>query len=172
MEIRHMALLAAGIACSSGGEPAPVEPKGAPPPDMARLCEAVCEREATCGRPGPCPERCRREGPDAERLRADYLWRVLSCIDDVECQFVMGGNTFRYCDDVIGRQLSTTASLRRFCFESSHRAAVCGRGNDAEQGDCLQRFRAIDDNALDAGRACLAEGCDAVPACLARAFGM
>jgi hypothetical protein len=159
------------VACN--GEPEPTRP-AAPhraPPDTAGLCQAVCDREAACGRPGPCPERCRAEAPDTAKLKPDYLWRLLSCLDDVECTYVVGGTAFRWCDEALGRTLPTTTALRRFCFESSRRAAACGRAADADQGECLNRFRTVDDPALERAIACLTQPCASVPACLAKTLG-
>ncbi len=143
-------------------------------PSATRLCTAHCDRLESCGMgPGSdCVARCAREQPDNRVVRSDFAWHLLSCLDAIECPFVAQGRAFQLCHESTTRRLELTPTLRRFCFQSARKASECGRGNDADQSACLDRFRYLEDEALAAGLACLAKPCAAVPACFSKSFGL
>jgi len=143
-------------------------------PSAVRLCTAFCDRSFACGLgPGEdCVRRCAARHRDNPHIRADFAWRLLTCLDAIDCPFVADGQAFRQCHEAMTRQLDITKALRHFCFQSARKAAQCGRRDDADQGECLDRYRYLEDSALQAGAACLAKPCAEVPACFGASFGM
>jgi hypothetical protein len=102
-------------------------------------------------------------------VRPEYGWKLVACLDGMDCPTLLNGNAERMCEDFARQQLKATALLRRFCFESTRRGVKCGQ--PADQSECLDRYRPIDDASLDGAIACLSKSCAEVPACFATSFG-
>jgi hypothetical protein len=141
-------------------------------PSPKQLCTARCERRAACGdTASDCISRCVKNSPATGAIRSGLLWRMLGCIDGMECVFVKQGRAWDACFESGRASLPISKSLRRFCFESSSRAAKCGRSAEADQTACLTRFRHIRDEHLDAALECTKLACDQVPLCFSARVG-
>jgi len=182
----QVGLLAAAVclgaaACGASSDPAATsaaDPGGAPAeenkPSAERLCTAHCDRQQACGLApeSDCVTRCAPGQADNPHIRVDFAWHLLGCLDAIECPFVVEGRAFQVCHEATTRRLEITKPLRQFCFQSARKAAQCGRRDDANQGDCLDRYRYLKDEALTAGLACLAKPCAEVPGCFGSSFGL
>jgi len=171
-----------------GDAPAASKPADDNVPSPTQLCAARCERRATCrnaesggaesGSSGgsaesssDCMSRCVKNLPDTHAVRPGLLWRMLGCIDAMECVFVEQGRAWDACFESGRAGLPITKPLRRFCFESSRRAAKCGRAGEADQTACLTRFRHIRDEQLEAATECTRLACDQVSQCFGSKLG-
>jgi hypothetical protein len=168
------------VAC--GGDAAPPrdaeqanpKPKGENMPTIQQMCDAHCDRAASCGAPDldACRSRCIAQGRETRHLRGDFVWRLLSCLDQLECPSVVDGSAFSQCFHMSAWALPLTPNLRAFCFESARKASTCGRREDADQAACRDRFRHLNEVALARGLDCLKMDCAAVPGCFKQSFGM
>jgi hypothetical protein len=166
---------AAAPSSSAGAEQAPSNPKAARARLehlRARRCDALCSRAEACGAPDAveCPTRCRAQATDdLAHVRPDYGWKLVACLDGVDCPTLLATRAVPTCEDFARQQLVPSPLLRRFCFESTRRGVQCGQ--PADQSDCLDRYRPIDDASLEAAIACLGKACGEVPVCFAASFG-
>jgi hypothetical protein len=173
-------VFALALACSGGGaeptQPAPGKKLAdgkVGKPTANQLCQARCEREAACQVPEHgCMRECLGWQRTTEHVRGDLLWRLLTCLDSIECPFVEQGDAWQQCFDSTRALVPLTPALRRFCFESARRAAVCGRRSEADQSGCRDQFRHLEDAALERAIACLKRPCAEVPVCFQRSFRM
>jgi hypothetical protein len=99
-------------------------------------------------------------------MRDEYLGQMLLCLEGASCTSISQRTAFRACHDFVVTGLSVTKPLRHFCFEGSRRAARCNRAGDADQSDCLSRFRYVRDDALASAAECMKAPCEAVPQCM------
>jgi hypothetical protein len=176
--VRSFYLIGALVSCASvpdasapearRGESEP--PQRASTPDQgdegaaAIVCEAYCSRVGECGRQGcACPAIGRRLG----LLKRGYLGMLALCLDGVACSAIEGERAWGGCHDFVVNGIEPTRPLRTFCFESSRRAARCGRAEEADQSACLVAYRHISDEAVEQAIACLARDCPEVPGCVA-----
>jgi hypothetical protein len=166
------AVLLAVLHCG-GTEPAPeTKPDKELPnrpvkkPSANQLCTARCEREAACHMPGEgCMRECLGWQRSITNMRGDLMWRMLTCLDSIDCVLVEQGTAWQQCFEQMRAIVPLTPALRRFCFESARRAAVCGKRNEADQTSCRDQFRHLDDAVLEQGTACLAKPCAEVTRC-------
>jgi hypothetical protein len=138
----------------------------------AKRCDALCSRTESCGAPNgsECRARCASEPTeDLAHVRPDYGWKLVACLDGVDCPTLLGGRAVPMCEDFARQQLTPSALLRRFCFESVRRGVQCGQ--PADQSECLDRYRPIDEASLERAMVCLGKPCVEVPACFASSFG-
>jgi hypothetical protein len=142
-------------------------------PTTQVLCQAYCDLEASCGGDGSkCRRDCVARGRSSERLRGDFMWNMLSCVDSLDCGLLAGGDAWNACFAATAKALPMTEALRRFCFEASRGAARCGRRNEVDQTECRDRFRHLESKALDGARQCLDQPCAEVPGCFRQRFGI
>jgi hypothetical protein len=131
------------------------------------LCGIHCDRAVTCGVVAEaCSADCPARGRDLTGMRDDYLGQLALCLEGASCSAISQRTAFGACHEFVVGSLPVTPPLRRFCFEGSRRAARCDRAGDADQSDCLSRFRYLGENALTAAGSCLAASCDEVPRCM------
>jgi hypothetical protein len=138
----------------------------------AKRCDALCSRTEACGAPkaGECRPSCAAEPTeDLAHVRPDYGWKLVACLDGMDCPTLLGGRAVPMCEDFARQQLPPSPLLKRFCFESTRRGVQCGQ--PADQSECLDRYRPIDDASLEHAIACLGKPCAEVPACFATSFG-
>lgn len=159
---------------SPAPEPAPAEPRGGATgkPTPEQRCEALCTRYVACGvrNSEDCMGVCQREAAASHSHHSSpYLWRLILCFDGLPCEPVLAGSAERTCHQVALRQMQPSEALRRFCRESVARADQCRR--PADEADCLERFRIMDDASTRAAQGCLEKDCPEIPACFADAFG-
>lgn len=165
------AALALLFGCASA--PPPEKPREEPaaksPIGSDDLCTVHCERAEVCGvHRDACERDCPARGRSVDKMRFDFVGRMLLCLDGASCAALKEGSAWRGCHEGMLKTLPVTDALRRFCFASSRRAARCGRAADADQSACLTKFRYQSDEALTASLTCLEKACDEVPACMAR----
>lgn len=159
------------VGCASAPPP---DKKGEPPaadsPIQADdLCTVHCERAEVCGvHRDACERDCPARGRSVDKMRFDFVGRMMLCLDGASCTSLQEGTAWKGCHDGMLKTLPVTDGLRRFCFESSRRAARCGRAADADQSACLTKFRYQRDEALTAALTCLDKPCAQVPTCMAR----
>jgi hypothetical protein len=165
----------AGCTGATGSEsPRAAEPAAPTPstPDTgddgaaAIVCEAFCTRSRDCGGGESCA--CPAEGRRLGLLRRSYLGQLSLCLDGVACSAVQNGQAWTGCHDFVVKTIDASRALRDFCFESSRRAAKCGRGKDADQSACLVEYRYLTDEALLQATRCLERPCAEAPGCAAQ----
>lgn len=165
-----------GLACG-GAAPPNAEPEPSPaatpssPVAADELCTVHCDRAEVCGvHRDACERDCPARGRPVSNMRHDFIGHMLLCLDGASCSSLQEGAAWKGCHEGVVKTLPVTESLRRFCFESSRRAARCGRGADADQAACLSDLRYQRDESLDAARRCFELPCAKVPGCMAAAL--
>ena len=180
------ALVAVGCGSSGSTGPGAASPRAAAEPSDAssnarsaqlahlrqQRCDALCARAEACGAPNA--SRCRSDCPseatsDLAHVRPEYGWKLTACLDGTDCRSLLAGKAEPACEAYAREQLQPTPLLRSFCFDSSKRAAQCHQ--PADQSDCLDRYRSLDDASLQAAQKCLERTCAEVPGCFAQSFG-
>jgi hypothetical protein len=158
-------------ACGSAPPPpkkeAPKPATGGLPVTADDVCTVHCDRAEKCGvHRDACERDCPGRGRPIAKMRADFVGRLMLCLEGAACASLTEGTAWRGCHEAIVKTLPVTKPLRKFCFESARRAARCGRGDEADQMACLTEFRYSSDAALEAARQCMDQPCDDVPACM------
>lgn len=162
------------LGCAS--PPPPDEPaeQPAPPPRQEipvsddEVCTVHCERAEKCGVfRDTCEADCPGRGRPIHKMRADFVYHLMLCLEGASCSALSEGNAWERCHEAIVKTLPVSKPLRKFCFESSRRAAQCGRREEADQIACLTRFRFNNDVALERALACMDESCAKIPGCMA-----
>jgi hypothetical protein len=156
----------------------PPEEKDEPPPpqpglpvDSDDLCTVHCERAEKCGVfRDACERDCPARGRAIGKMRRDYVGNLMLCLEGASCNGLKEGTAWDGCHTALVKGLPVSDTLRRFCFESSRRAAQCKRADDVDQIACLLRFRLNNDTALEQARTCFAKPCGDVPGCMAKAL--
>lgn len=164
------------VACSATPPPPPPEkdeepPRETLPVDSTDLCAIHCDRAEKCGiHRDACERDCPARGRSIAKMRGDFIGNMMLCLEGAACTGLQEGTAWDGCHSALVKTLPVSDSLRRFCFESSRRAARCERADDADQIDCLTRFRFHNDTALEEARKCFTKPCADVPACMAAAL--
>ncbi len=162
------------VSCAS--TPSATEPSPRTVPRRAaigadELCQVHCDRAETCGvHRDACERDCPARGRGVEKMRSDFVRLMLLCLEGAACNGLKERTAWEGCHSALVKTLPVSDALRRFCFESSRRAARCGRGDEADQTECLTRFRFANETALAQATACIDKSCALVPRCMAQAL--
>lgn len=170
---------AAWVFAAACASPPPEEPvnivEPAPPEELPvsddDVCTVHCERAETCGVfRDACEKDCPGRGRPINKMRADFVYYLMLCLEGASCSALKEGTAWKRCHEAIIKTLPVSKPLRKFCFESSRRAAVCGKRDDADQIACLTQFRFNNDTALEHALDCLDKPCAEVPGCMSQAL--
>jgi hypothetical protein len=157
---------AAVLAC--GGPRFPSDPTA-----VDRICTAACNRRATCVAGEPPPDQCREScaahrgrwaqlgGEERKYWRQDYVAAIVHCTDTIGCAFI-DDRTRYFAQCYNDTQPDPTERATEFCERLSTKVGECGGTRDPQ---CVRRFGAMSDPALDALISCIDSDCKVATRC-------